>query len=163
MKKLVILPHGLWVGFAAWIFFWRAYIQIPEKMLSPDYRAEDLWLEVSRESWSWWQKREIIRHAATRKCTADSDMIQAILSGDRTEFRTALIQGCLTHPPTVARFILPFALADQSLSFNRLIALEYIEKHQLVKEYEQHIHLRAQDSSSMVRAQAQRMMQQSPE
>jgi hypothetical protein len=164
VHKLIVLPHICWLMFLLGVLAWRSYVLIPDvETLIGSHPEEHLWDIAFQSKWSWWQRRELVRHIASRYCIEGSAGINSVLTAQRIELRTALYQGCFSGSSQSAAWLVSTALSDSGLSFNRLLALEYIERQGLLSRFRHDVARRLQDTSSMVRDKAEKMLQQSPE
>jgi hypothetical protein len=113
--------------------------------------SEPLWEAARDDQYSWWQRREMIRLAAQISCSESNHEVAWVLNSGRTEFRTALYQGCFSRNYELAGFLVLTALKDSGLSYHRFMALRYLRGQDKLNQYRDDILNLRSDSSQMVR------------
>jgi len=156
-RILYFVPHVLNLIFIVILGIWWVYIRIEPGLQSyADQKiAEPLWEAVRDENYSWWQRRELIRMASGISCSEENQDVNLIAESGRTEYKTALYQGCFTREYEHAGFLVPVALKDMGLSYHRFMALRYLRKQGQLSSYIAEITKMQTDSSQMVRYEVQ--------
>ena len=139
----------------------RNYFQV-EPVILQAYHKKDLEALVGMiqdPEFNPWQQRNAIMYAARLHCVREASFVQNALKDPKIESRTGLFEGCFSLDWEEASWIVPYSLQDPTLSYNRLLGMEYLEKEGKVRDFSAWILAAAEsDGSMMVKNAAQSLV-----